>query len=159
MKKSSLLSISLILLLAACTTQEKTDHRGDQTPPIEGVESKDDFIPVGSRSASDPDEYQLALESQNLIDREDLIPPLTTRGPNCLGSDPNQIGLGISEKFDDATYEQVMLWFCNGAEFEDILVALQTEEQSGKSAEEMLIMLVEGYTWEEVWQSIGLIEE
>jgi len=159
MKKSSLRIISLILLLAACATQESTNYVGDQTPLIEGAESNGDLIPIETRSATGPNQDQLLLETHNLINRVDLIPPLKTRGPDCLGSDPNQICLGISEKFEDATYEQVMLWFCNGAEFEDILVALQTEEQSGHSAEEMLIMLVDGYTWEEIWQSIGLIEE
>jgi alkylation response protein AidB-like acyl-CoA dehydrogenase len=51
-----------------------------------------------------------------------------------------------------------MTWFCSGAEFEDILVALQTEDQTGTPAEEMLVMLAEGFTWEEIWLVIGLTE-
>ena len=49
-----------------------------------------------------------------------------------------------------------MTWFCDGAEFEDILVALETAEQTGASAEEMLIPLAAGLTWEEIWIEVGL---
>ena len=51
-----------------------------------------------------------------------------------------------------------MSWFCNGAEFEDILVALETEAQTEAAADEMLKMLADGFTWDEIWQVIGLTE-
>ena len=52
-----------------------------------------------------------------------------------------------------------MTWFCNGAEFEDILIALQTEKVTGQPAQELLEMLVTNLTWDEIWQSIGYIDE
>ena len=87
------------------------------------------------------------------------IPPAETNGPDCYGSEPNQIALGIVEKFEKTTYEQVMVWFCNGAEFENILVALQTEKETGYPAEDLLLLIAGDQTWEEIWLSIGLFEE
>jgi hypothetical protein len=76
----------------------------------------------------------------------------------CPGEAINNIGQGIADEYEFASYEEVMTWFCSGAEFEDILVALQTEDQTGTPAEEMLVMLAEGFTWEEIWLVIGLTE-
>ena len=45
-------------------------------------------------------------------------------GPDCLGSETYSIGEAIANQFEEVTYEEVMTWFCNGAEFEDILVSL-----------------------------------
>jgi hypothetical protein len=85
--------------------------------------------------------------------------PAGTSGLDCYGSESNQIALGIVEEFEGTTYEQVMTWFCNGAEYGNILLALQTEKQSGYPAEELLLMIAGDMTWEEIWLDIGLIEE
>ncbi|MFC1936812.1 hypothetical protein ACFLYP_04010, partial [Chloroflexota bacterium] len=69
------------------------------------------------------------------------------------------IGEAIAESYESADYEQVMTWFCNGAEFEDIMTALETEQDSELTAEELLLKLAEGQSWEEIWVEIGLIEE
>jgi ActR/RegA family two-component response regulator len=81
-----------------------------------------------------------------------------TAPPNCLGDEISPIGQSIADEYESASYEQVMTWFCNGAEFEDILTALETESQTGTPAEEMLLMLADGFTWEEIWQMIGLTD-
>jgi len=93
----------------------------------------------------------------------DTLPPIaTTTSPaeaapsSCPGDEINPIGKSIADDYDSVTYEQVMTWFCNGAEFEDILVALETEAQTGTSADDMLKMLADGFTWDEIWQTIGL---
>ena len=78
--------------------------------------------------------------------------------PNCLGGETNPIGQSIADDYESTSYEQVMTWFCNGAEFEDILVALETEAQTDTSADEMLKMLADGFTWEQIWQLIGLTD-
>ena len=69
----------------------------------------------------------------------------------CPGEEINKIGQAIVEDFEDVEYDEVMYWFCEGASFEDILVALETETVSGTLAEDMLLMLVDGYTWDEIW--------
>ena len=79
-------------------------------------------------------------------------------GSNCLEGEAKPVGKAIASEYDFANYDQVMTWFCDGAEFEDILVALETESQTEVPAEEMLEMLVEGFTWDEIWGLIGLSE-
>ena len=81
-----------------------------------------------------------------------------TASPDCLDGEVSPIGQSIAEDYDFTNYEEVITWFCNGAEFEDILVALETESQTGTPAEEMLHMLADGFTWDEIWQTIGLTE-
>jgi hypothetical protein len=83
---------------------------------------------------------------------------VVTATPNCLNGEVSPIGQSIADEYDSVDYDQVMVWFCNGAEFEDILVALETESQTGTPAEEMLKMLAGGLTWDEIWQVIGLTE-
>ena len=81
---------------------------------------------------------------------------LTEQTGDCPSSAAHELGAAIARDYDFTSTEQVMTWFCDGAEFEDILVALETAEQTGASAEEMLIMLAAGLTWEEIWIEVGL---
>lgn len=87
-----------------------------------------------------------------------MVPTATTR-PVCLGMTHSRIGEGIAEQFEDTSYEDVMSWFCEGAAYEDILVALQTEKLTEYPADDMLVMLVEGMSWEEIWEVTGLTTE
>ena len=84
---------------------------------------------------------------------------IETSGPDCYGTDTHPVGQSIADRFEDTTYEQVMLWFCNGAEFEDILQALQTEEITGDDPDKLLRRVASGETWDEIWLDIGLTEE
>lgn len=81
-----------------------------------------------------------------------------TRVANCASEEINRIGQSIAEPYPFTTGEEVMTWFCNGAEFEDILMALETEELNGTSAEEMLAMRAEGLSWDEIWLIVGFFE-
>ncbi|MGD8403216.1 MAG: hypothetical protein PVJ21_06125 [Anaerolineales bacterium] len=81
-----------------------------------------------------------------------------TSPPTCLGDEVSSIGQAIADEYESVSYDQVMTWFCNGAEFEDILVALETESQTGTPTEEMLQMLADDFTWDEIWLMIGLTE-
>lgn len=75
---------------------------------------------------------------------------------DCLGPERHAIGESIAETFE-TPYEQVMTWFCEGHEFEDILLALQTQEDSGVPAEELLAMRPEK-AWEQIWEELGLLD-
>lgn len=77
---------------------------------------------------------------------------------DCLGGEVSPIGKSIAVDYEFTSYDEIIAWFCNGAEFEDILVALETESQTGTPAEDMLQMLADGSTWEEIWQFVGLTE-
>ena len=78
--------------------------------------------------------------------------------PDCLGGEVSPIGQSIAADYEFTDYAEVITWFCNGAEFEDILVALETESQTGTPTEEMLQMLADGFTWDEIWELTGLTE-
>ena len=98
------------------------------------------------------------VPTEILIPIETPVSPAETVGPNCLGDKIHPIGQSIAEEYESASYEQVITWFCNGAEFEDILVALETETLVDTSTDEMLKMLADGFTWDEIWQLLGLID-
>ena len=70
----------------------------------------------------------------------------------------NELGQSIADRFEEASYDDVMTWFCNGAEFEDILLALQSAQQSDASVEEMLVMLADDFTWDEIWKLLGITQ-
>jgi hypothetical protein len=108
--------------------------------------------PIQATSTSEPEE--VVLETSEPAATAVIVTP----EDECPGEDTNTIGMGIAEEYEFTSYEQVMTWFCDGAEFEDILVALQTEELSDTPAEEMLVMLAEGFTWEDIWLVVDLIE-
>ena len=75
---------------------------------------------------------------------------------NCATKDANKMGESIAGSYPFTSTEEVMSWFCQGAEFEDILTALETEEITGTAAEDMLQMRAEGLSWDEIWLVIGL---
>ena len=90
----------------------------------------------------------------------DPVEETPTSGPDCYGPETHPIGQSIAEQFEEETnYDQVMVWFCNGALFDDILTALQTEKLSGTPAKDLLQMQAGGLTWDQIWNEIGLTEE
>jgi hypothetical protein len=73
----------------------------------------------------------------------------------CPQLDPHPIGESITEKFD-VPYEEVMDWFCKGETFEDILLALETQELTGRTLEELFAMKHQK-SWENVWKELGIV--
>ena len=82
-----------------------------------------------------------------------------TTASNCASAEINQIGQSIAEDYAFTTGQEVMSWFCNGADFEDILMALETEELNGTPAEDMLELRAEGLSWDDIWLIIGYVEQ
>ena len=101
---------------------------------------------------------ETAVQTRTLVPTEMTTVQVETAAPDCLGDEINPVGKAIADDYDFSSYEQVMTWFCNGAEFEDILVALETQSQTGTPADEMLQMLAGGFTWDDIWQIIGLTD-
>jgi hypothetical protein len=89
---------------------------------------------------------------------QNTISPLQTTTPDCLEGEVSPIGMSIADEYASVDYNQVITWFCNGAEFEDILVALETETQTETSAADMLQMLADGFSWEDIWKLSGLTD-
>lgn len=79
--------------------------------------------------------------------------------PDCAGEDVRQMADSIADDYPFSSGGEVMNWFCEGAEFEDILLALETEDLTGVTAEEMLEMLAEGLSWDEIWLVVGLTDD
>ena len=71
----------------------------------------------------------------------------------CESGDPHPIGESIAQTYE-FSYEQVMIWFCEGYSFENILIALETSEAVGIPAEALLQML-QDKEWEEIWADVG----
>ena len=87
------------------------------------------------------------------------ISPTTAKSSTtvCPGEEVNPLGQSIAGDYDfSRIIAQVMTWFCDGAEFEDIMVALETQATTDTPAGDMLRMLGDGMSWDEIWQQIGL---
>lgn len=89
----------------------------------------------------------------------EVTPTLQATGAaNCASEEINRIGRSIAETYAFTTEDEVMAWFCEGAEFEDILMALETESLNGTPAEDMLEMRAEGLSWDDIWLVIGFVK-
>jgi hypothetical protein len=82
---------------------------------------------------------------------------------DCLDDSARAVAQAIADEYGAATsFEEVGSWRCGGAAFEDILTALQTEAmvspEEGVFAEDMLELLTQGLTWDEIWLVLGLTE-
>jgi hypothetical protein len=144
--KRFLLPVSLtILLIHACSAPPSLPP--EQVAPTSNLSQQEPVVPT-----SEPTQETVPVPV------EETTPVAETAPPDCLGGEVSPIAVSIAEDYEFTDYAEVINWFCNGAEFEDILVALETESQTGTPAEEMLQMLADGFTWDEIWQLIGLTE-
>jgi hypothetical protein len=145
-KQVLLLAVIVVLSVGACTS---TTPAIPTEGPATGAVQETPLVPT---STSEPE--QIELETPQPEDTQ----AFEVLEEECPGESTNLIGQGIAGGYEFTSYEEVMSWFCEGAEFEDILVALQTEDQISFPAEEMLVMLADGFSWEEIWMVVDLIE-
>ncbi|MBG0786715.1 MAG: hypothetical protein H0S79_16585 [Anaerolineaceae bacterium] len=127
--------IALALILAGCA--------GQPTQTAEGVETD-------SPAALETTAPELEATAPAAAEEEEAA------ATECPGDEINPLGESIAADYDFASYDQVMAWFCDGAEFEDILVALETQDVTGDPAGDMLQMLADGLTWDDIWLLVGL---
>ena len=139
--------VSLLVMACAAPT-DPAPLSPTEVPATPTVQEKP-FVPTSTTDVDQPEEESPEPEET----QPEEIPEA-----DCPGEEINIIGQGIADEYEFAGYEDVITWFCNGAEFEDILVALQTEDQTATPAEEMLVMLADGFSWEEIWLVLGLTE-
>jgi hypothetical protein len=98
--------------------------------------------PVPTATLSPPD--------QNISEME-------VERPYCNSEEINPIGESIAIAYQ-TTYEEVMGFYCDGHEFDQILLALETREQSEITAESILLMRDEGLSWTQIWKELGIID-
>lgn len=137
-RQIEILLLIIAFLMVACTPQAAA-------PVAESV-------PSSSEGASESVEVPPAVEEETPGEAPEIT------ATDCLNGEVSPIGQSIADDYETVSYEQVITWFCNGAEYEDILVALETETLTDSSAEEMLQMLADGFSWQEIWQLEGLSE-
>jgi hypothetical protein len=146
MKKTSLLVIvSLLITACAGSIDSRQGERfgKNQTSTVNEDWVADDTLDTGGFSnETSSDESNLSKEVE------------------CYPDGIHPIGKSIAEQFDEiTTYKEVMNWFCNGAEFVDILNALLTQELIDIEAEIFLIKIAGGSTWDEIWLELGITEQ
>jgi hypothetical protein len=83
--------------------------------------------------------------------------PASVEEVHCTEVEPHPVAEGIARQFD-VSYEEVMVWFCGGHSFDDILLALQTAELVDRPAGELLVMK-EDSSWDELWETLGLVSQ
>lgn len=76
----------------------------------------------------------------------------------CYETDPHPIGTKIAENYD-VEYARVMIWYCEGSAFDDIILALETHDLvPDVETETLLEMRASDQTWDHIWQEIGLTD-
>lgn len=72
---------------------------------------------------------------------------------NCTNPENQTMAKNISQTFDTSDGE-VMEWHCDGYDFEDILIALETKIATGVPVDELL-KKSQNQEWEEIWEDVG----
>jgi hypothetical protein len=133
----SLILLILIFAILACSL---------------GATSASEMDPI-SETISTP--VQVVAPTSTLEER--IEPEIPLAPERCYETEPHPIGQNIAETYE-VEYKQVMEWFCEGNEFEDILVALETKELTGMPVETLLEKTQAGMSWDQIWQEIGLTD-
>ncbi len=69
---------------------------------------------------------------------------------------PHPLAAGIFAKYDFPA-DEVMLYFCDGYGFGQIMLALHTEEMTGVRVSETLGNRKEGLGWGQIWKKLNLV--
>lgn len=88
---------------------------------------------------------------------ERALPSTADKQVSCTQVNPHPVAMNIADKYN-ATYDDVMTWFCSGQSFEDILLALETHDLTQVPVEELLESARQ-YGWDQTWLELGIIEQ
>jgi len=145
-----MVSLLVLLMLTGCGSDTL---KSAQNTPQEEIISEEGSGEESTSDGSSEGETVPASEGETAEDGSGVEP---TENPdtNCSAINPHPMAEGMAETFD-FTYDQIMTWYCDGAAFSDILLALETDLLVEQSPEELLNML-EDSTWEEIWVEFGV---
>lgn len=160
-----LITILLLLVSTACSTDtlKSSQNAPREEPPAEEMtitEDEGSTEEEGTTEEEGSTEEEASTEEEESTEEdaspEDEVEAEPTENPetNCSSLNPHPLAEGMTEQFD-VTYDEVMTWYCDGAAFSDILLALETVDLVEISVEELLGMLDDS-TWEEIWQELGV---
>ena len=101
-----------------------------------------------SNNLSKPEEISEDESTEELVENPDT---------NCSAINPHPVAEGMTETFE-ITYDEVMILYCDGYAFSDILLALETSELVDQSPEALLARL-RTRSWQEIWDEFGISPE
>lgn len=107
----------------------------------------------GSAATAEPDPPRLEGSKPDAAATAGPTAPVS----KCTETDPHPIGQSIAASYE-VDYEQVMIWFCAGTSFDDILLALETHDLTDASVDE-LITRADEVGWDQVWVEYGVTGE
>ena len=154
-----IISLLLLLLLTGCGTELLKSGQNTSREQTVAEDGSSEGAPVGDtgeEATTDETSEEATTDGSGGEAAEDEESPEPTENPetNCSSLNPHPMAEGMAEQFD-VTYDEVMTWYCDGAAFSDILLALETELVVDQTPEELLSML-EDSTWEEIWVELGV---
>jgi hypothetical protein len=141
-----MISLLILLVLTGCGTDSLKSAPNASQEEVIAEEGSGEEIAAGES------EGEIAAgESEGETTQAE---PTENPETNCSALNPHPMAEGMAETFE-VSYDQIMIWYCDGSAFSDILLALETEQLVDQSPEELLSML-EDSTWEEIWQDLGV---
>ena len=154
-----IISLLLLLFLTGCGTEPiKSAQNTSQEATVaeDGSSEAADMGDTGEEATTDGTSEEATTDGSSGEAAEDEASLEPTENPetNCSSLNPHPMAEGMAEQFD-VTYDEVMTWYCDGAAFSDILLALETDLLVDQTPEELLSML-EDSTWEEIWVELGV---
>jgi hypothetical protein len=145
--------LAMGILLAACDGSAEPVQESAPEAPQEAAPAEEVAPPPAEEQAPPP-----AEEAQPPAEDQPPPPPVDAAPGNCVETNPHPIGQSIADTYDTTTYDQVMIWFCDGSTFDDILLALETNDLTGVPVEDLLALRAAGTDWDQIWQDLGLVE-
>ena len=91
---------------------------------------------------------------EEISEDESTEEPVENPDTNCSVINPHPVAEGMTDTFE-ITYDEVMILYCDGYAFSDILLALETSELVDQSPEALLARL-RTRTWQEIWDEFDL---
>ncbi len=134
----------VVSLLAAC---------GSAVPPTSVNTGNEDA--QGPEQGQDTNAAGTVPEGGSAEDVDSAAQPVAPVDIHCTETDPHPIAQSIAETYQ-VTYEEVMVFFCSGVEFDDIVLAYQTAGLSGRDVKEVLTLWYDFGNWDDVWGELGL---
>ena len=150
MKKVLIAVFIFGFILSACSSGAT-----DNSAPSGSKSGSGQNVQSGENNGGNPSVSNQQDENVSVLE-----PIVKEPAAQCETGTEHPIAVTIAEQYAYLTdYDEVIGWFCDGAVFEDILNALTTEELSGTDAGDVLLMVAEGMTWDEIWLELGITEE
>ena len=104
-----------------------------------------------------PTQTEQSLEEPRVEEEESSVEKLVVDRTYCDNAEKKHpVGESIARNYD-VLYKDVIDIYCEGYTFDEILLALETESQTGMDKLDILQMRDDGLSWDEIWNNLDLI--